>query len=111
MPREEVPEDKRDLLDQIEITDSTIMIPGGPTGNVTLRLGQCERPQLITFEGENTPVPVALTAHLAATGADSCQVTVVASIGIPAMLKPMVSGPMQKLVDQIAMTLTQLARH
>ena len=111
IPADQVPDDKRQMLDSIRVTDSTITIPGGPTGDLTLAKGDCEAPSKVVYVGENTPVPVTLECDLAATGEDSCQAEVIADIKVPAMLKPMLNGPMNKMLEQVAMMLTQLARH
>lgn len=108
IPADQIPEDKRSMLDGIEVSDDTITIPGGPTGSISLRKGACVSPQTITYEGINTPVPVSLTAHIASTGAESCDVVVEADIKVPAMLKPMLNGPMKKMVEEVANSLTQL---
>ena len=102
IPQDKVPDDKRELLDNIRVDEDTLVIPGGPTGNVTLVKADCVRPTLVSYEGVGTPVPVMLSAHNAPTGPESSEITVEASLQVPAMLKPMLNGPMQKLVDQIA---------
>lgn len=111
IPADQIPDDKRALINGIYVKTDSITIPGGPTGDITLVKGECVEPSKVIYNAQGTPVPVSITADIFATGADSCQVEVVASLIIPAMLKPMVNGPMQKMIDQVAMTLTQLAKH
>lgn len=105
IPADTVPEDKRQMLDDIRVDENTITIPGGPTGAITLVKSDCTRPVLVSYEGFGTPVPVTLAVQIQATGDESCEVTVVADIKVPAMLKPMINGPMQKMVDQVASNL------
>lgn len=97
-----LPDDKREMLEKVEVTADTISFPGGPVGNVTLRKGECVRPVLITLDGVGTPVKLALKLELASDGDDRCKARVVVDIDIPMMLKPMVGGPLQKLVDGLA---------
>lgn len=110
IPAESIPADKRELLDQITVTDESITIPGGPTGPVTLVKGDCNPVSKVTYIGQGTPVPVTLECDLVPTGADSCQAVVTADIKVPMMLKPMLNGPMNQLMAQVSQALTQIAR-
>lgn len=100
VPGSAVPEDKRELLEGIEITPDTITIPGGPVGSVTLRKSRLIEPELIELKGEGTPVPLSLALKIRPEGESACVAKAVIDLEIPAMLKPMVSGPMQKMISQ-----------
>lgn len=102
VPEDKIPADQREKLKDIEITSDTISFPGGPVGSVSLRLTEAVAPRLIRLEGAGTPVPLSMTLNLEELGADCCEAQVDIDIQIPAMLKPMVSGPLQKMVDQFA---------
>jgi len=108
-PREMIPDDKLSLLDSIEITHDTISISGGPTGKLTLRLSEAIEPSRIVYEGIGTPVRLALEFQLL-PGAieDTCGATVGITADIPAMLKPMISGPLQKGAGQFAQMLATI---
>ncbi|MCM1368907.1 MAG: SRPBCC family protein [Candidatus Amulumruptor caecigallinarius] len=108
VPQGSVPADKAALLDQIRITTDTVSFPAGPAGEITLRLAERVRPSLIRLEGDGTPVPLSMTLHIAPTQPELCDVFVEIDIQIPAMLKPMVNGPLQKMADQFAQMLRQL---
>lgn len=101
-PMDMVPDEQRKLLSDIHIDENSIEIPGGPVGSITLVKSTCTPTSLVSFEGKGTPVPLVLAAHLQSTGSDSCDVTVEVSISVPAMMKPMLNGPMNKLVTQVA---------
>lgn len=100
VPEERIPDDKKDLLESIVITSDSITVPGGPVGNLTFRVTEKKEPTLVKLEAENSPVPLALSLHIDPVGADKCEASVKIDIALPAMLKPMVSGPLQKMVDQ-----------
>lgn len=100
VPVSAVPDDKRALLEGIEITPDTITIPGGPVGSVKLRKCRSVEPELIELTGEGTPVPISLALKIKPVDASSCRARAVIDLDIPAMLKPMISGPMQKMVAQ-----------
>lgn len=102
IPADQIPDDKREMFDNLEITSDSLTIPAGPVGVLTLRLTEKVEPTLIRLEGENTPVPVSLMLHIMPEGESNCNVQVEIDLAIPAMLKPMVSGPVKKIVDQFA---------
>lgn len=108
IPADSVPEDKRAMLEGIRVDENTLTIPGGPTGAITLVKSDCTRPAYVSYEGVGTPVPVTLAVNIAAVGDDAAEVTVKADIQVPALLKPMLNGPMQKMVDEVAQNLRNL---
>ena len=105
VPREQVPEDKREIFDKLSVTADSITIPGGPVGELTLRVTDRMPYSLIRLTGENTPVPLSLSMEIEEKGPQQCEAVVVAALDIPIMLKPMVSGPLRKIVDQFAQVL------
>lgn len=108
IPEDKVPADQRVMLEQVAVTPDSISFPAGPVGSITLQLMETVRPTLIKLEGQGTPVPLGLSMHIIPLGEDRCQAYVQVDIQIPAMLKPMVSGPLQKMVDQFSQMLRQL---
>ena len=100
VPEDRIPQDQLQLLKQIELTPDSVTIPGGPVGAMTLRMTEKNEPTMIKMEAENSPVPLTLFLRLEPTGQESCSADVEIDIQIPAMLKPMVSGPLQKMADQ-----------
>ena len=108
VPEEQVPADPRDLFNQFQITPDTISFPAGPVGNLTLQLTETVKPTFIKLEGAGTPVPMALILHIYPSTEVSCSVQVEIDLQIPAMLKPMVSGPINKMVSQFADMLRNL---
>ena len=94
-------------LDNIQLTKDSISITGGPVGMLTLRAAERRAPELIRFEGENTPVPMSLEIDIKSLGDSRCEAQVKADVDIPMMLRPMVNGPLQKMVNQFG----ELLRH
>ncbi len=76
-------------------------------GALTLRAAERRAPELIRFEGENTPVPMSLEINIKALGDNLCEAQVKVDVDIPMMLRPMVNGPLQKMVNQFG----ELLRH
>lgn len=108
VPQESIPADKKAMLEGIDITPESITIPGGPAGNITLQMAQKERPTLVRLEGVGTPVPVSLMLHISPLTPETSEAYVEFDLKIPAMLKPMINGPMQQAVDQFAQVLRQI---
>lgn len=109
IPADKVDADQRQMLDQVRVTSDTISFPAGPAGEITLRMAEKTAPTLIRLEGEGTPVPVGLAMHILPLTEDTCEAYVQFDIQIPAMLKPMVNGPLQKMADQFSQMLRQLS--
>ncbi len=108
VPSDKIPADQMAMLEQVRITSDTISFPGGPAGDVTLRVAETSAPTLIRLEGAGTPVPMSLALHINPITPDTCETHVQIDIKIPAMLKPMVNGPLQKMADQFAQMLRQV---
>lgn len=108
VPANQVPDDKAALLEQVKVTKDTISFPGGPAGEVTLKLAECVPPTTVSMVGVGTPVPLSMTLNIVPLSADTCETYVQIDIQIPAMLKPMVNGPLQKMADQFAQMLRQI---
>lgn len=105
IPQEAIPEDKKSLFNNVTITADSITIPGGPAGEIKLRMADKMPYSLIGLTGEGTPVAMSMQMEIQPVNTDSCDVTVSLDIAIPAMLKPMVAGPLKKVVDQFAAVL------
>ncbi len=108
VPEDQVPADQRELFNQIQITPDTLSFPAGPVGNLTLKLTETVEPTFIKLEGVGTPVPMALMLHIHPSTEVSCSVQVQIDLQIPAMLKPMVNGPINKMVSGFADMLRNL---
>ena len=108
IPRDKIPEDKQEMFDNLKITDDTITMPAGPVGEIVLRVTDRLPYSLIRMEGEGAPVPLSLQLEIEPKGADECEVMVAINLDIPIMLKPMVSGPLKKIVDQFGQVLTAI---
>ena len=101
-PADQIPEDKRAMLEQIVVTNDTISLPAGPMGAITLKKTESVKPTLIKLEGEATPVPMSLSLHILPIGEETSAASVEFDLQIPAMLKPMISGPLKKMTEEFA---------
>ena len=100
VPTDRIPEDKRQMFDNIKITPDTIEVPGGPMGNLTFRVTERVSPSLIKLTGEGIPMAMSLAMHIDPITDSSSAAKVDINIDIPALLKPMVGGQIQKIANQ-----------
>lgn len=105
IPKEQIPADKRDMFEKLKITSDSITIPAGPVGEIRLMITDLMPYSLIQLTGEGSPIPLTMQMEIDSTGSDSCDVVVSISLEVPAMIKPMISGPVKRIVDQFAQVL------
>lgn len=108
IPADRIPDDKRDMLENIEITSDSISLPAGPMGSLTLRVTQKIEPTLIALEAENSPIPINISFNIRPIDAESCSAKVDIELNVPMMLAPMVNGPMKKMAEQISVLLASI---
>ncbi len=108
VPADQIPADKKEMFDNIRLTADTIELPGGPVGAIKLRVVERKAPSRITLKGEGTPVPLQLQLDIHPVDDASCRAQAKVDIEIPMMLKPMISGPMQKMTEQFASVLRSI---
>ena len=100
VPADRIPEDKRAMFENIKITHDTIEVPGGPMGNLVFRVVEREAPSKIKLRGEGIPIEIALILTIKPHDDTSSKANVDVDINLPAMLKPMVGGQIQKIANQ-----------
>ncbi|MDE6341737.1 MAG: SRPBCC family protein [Muribaculaceae bacterium] len=108
IPTDKIPADKREMFDSIKLTDDVIELPGGPVGSLRLRVVERTPDTRIRLEGEGTPVPLSLQLDITPVDEESCRAMAKVDLEIPAMLRPMISGPMQKMTEQFAQVLRSI---
>lgn len=100
VPADKIPEDKRQMFENIQITPDTISVPGGPMGNLVFRVIERKAPSLIKLQGEGVPVEMSLSLHINPLTENTSSANVDLDIDIPMMLKPMIGGQIQKIANQ-----------
>ena len=107
VPADKIPADKLEMFNSISVTPDSVTVPGGPVGALTFRMKEKVEPTLIKLAGEGLPpgIALSLSLHITPEGESTSKAKVSIDISIPAMLKPMVSGPLQKMADQFGQVL------
>lgn len=103
-----LPEDQRAKIGDISFTKDDVNIPVPQMGPVTLRVTE-RRPDLITFDAVGVPVPLNLYVHINPLGENETEVSAEIEVDIPAFLKPMIGGTMQRAVDQFGQMMAMLS--
>lgn len=105
---DKLPEDQRSQLGDITLHQDSIVLGTKQVGNITLRCTHAG-PEAIHFKAEGSPVAMNLEARLTPEGDDKTQIVTALDVDIPMMLKPMLSGTMQKVVDGFGQMIGSLA--
>lgn len=105
IPADKIPEDKREMFESLKVTSDSIVIPTGMAGEITLRVADKLAPKLIRMEGEGAPVALSMQLAIEPDGADKCEIEVSMSMEVPAMIKPMITGPVKRAMNQFAQLL------
>ena len=100
VPADKVPDNQRAMLENLEITSDSIVIPGGPMGALTLKMVEKIEPELIKLNGEGLPMALSLAMHIKPESETKSSANVEIEIDIPAMLKPLIGGQIQKMASQ-----------
>lgn len=108
IPEDQIPADKKEMFDSIKLTNDSIELPGGPVGAIKLRVVEKTAPSRIKLKGEGTPVPLSLQLDLQPLDDSACRAQAKVDLEIPTMLRPMISGPMQKMTEQFANVLRSI---
>ena len=102
IPEDKIPADKLEAIKQMELTEDSITVPGGPTGSITLNITERMPDSLIVLKPGAIPLDLKLELRIGDVSADESTIQVVIVADIPMMLKPMVKGPFNQLVTQFA---------
>lgn len=108
VPHDILPDDKREMIEKIGVTDNSISFPAGPAGSITLEVSRLEEPELIEYCGVGSPMPIFLRLHITPVSATACEGEVEIGLDIPMMMKPMVSGMLQPAVKQFGDMLAEI---
>ena len=108
VPADKIPEDKRGMFENIRITPDSIAVPGGPMGNIKFRVAEKVEPSLISLKGEGVPINMSLVLHITPISESSSSAKVDFNLDIPALLKPMIGGQIQKIADQFSQVLSAI---
>jgi hypothetical protein len=104
----QMPEEERAKVGDVDFTTDSIIIRTAQVGEITLKV--TERTQArVVLSAVGAPVPLKIITDIKAIDDNSCEIATAMDVEIPAFLKPMVGGAMQKAVDQFGELMQKLA--
>ncbi len=95
-----IPEEQRQQLGDIKITNDSISINTPQLGSITLDVVERIENKRVVLSATQSPVPLTLAVTLEAMGETETQVQSVVEVEIPAMLRPLIGGKLQEAADK-----------
>lgn len=102
-----IPAEQRAKIGELHLTADSIVMNTPQVGEITLKVIE-RTPSRMVLEAMGSPVPMHLAVDVAPAG-DASHVTTSMDVDIPAFMKPMLGGTLQKAVDQFAVLIGNLA--
>lgn len=103
-----MPEAERAKIGDVALTADSIIIKTPQVGDITLKVTE-RSAERVKMTAVGAPVPLDLIMDIKAISDDRSEITTAMEVEIPAFLKPMVGGAMQKAVDQFGALMQKLA--
>lgn len=104
---DELPQEQRAKMGDIEFTDDSIKIKTAQVGELVFVVSERVQNSRIVFSAQSSPIPLSLIIALKEVGETSTEITSSIDIEIPAMLRPLIGGKMQEAADKFGEMFTQ----
>ncbi len=104
---DQIPADERAKIGDIALTPDSIIMKTQQVGEITLKVTE-RTASRITLSAIGSPVSMHLSVNLKPVDEVSTELTTSMEVEIPAFLKPMVGGTLQKAVDQFGQLMHRL---
>lgn len=105
---DQIPAEERAKIGDIRLTSDSIIMKTPQVGDITLKVTD-RTPERVDLEAVGSPVPMALTVNIEPVDEASARITTAIDVEIPAMLKPMIGGTLQKAADSFGQLMSRLA--
>ncbi|MBP2690553.1 MAG: hypothetical protein J6B44_01830 [Muribaculaceae bacterium] len=102
-----MPEAERARIGDVSFEKDSITIDTKQVGVIRFKVTE-RTPQRVVMNAVGSPVPLDLIVNLSADGVDRTEIVTEIDVEIPAMLRPMIGGAMQKAVDQFGELMAKL---
>lgn len=97
----------RARVGDVKFEKDAITIDTKQVGTISFKVVE-RTPSRVVMSAVGSPVPLDLSVDLTPEGEDSTQIVTSIDVEIPAMLRPMIGGAMQKAVDQLGDLMAKL---
>lgn len=103
-----MPDEQRKQIGDVILTKDRITITTQQVGEINFTVTE-RTDNRVVFTAQGAPVPLSLVINLKELSSESTELTTSMEVEIPAFLKPMIGGAMQKAVDQFGQLMQKLA--
>lgn len=104
---ENLPAEERAKVGDVTFTADSIVMQTQQVGEIRFQVTE-RTPRRVAFQAGGLPMPVVIAVDMKPQGEEATEVEASLDIDIPAVLRPMVGGTMQKAVDQFAGLIAKL---
>ena len=103
-----LPAGERSKIGDISLTPDSIVLKTPQVGDITLKVIE-RTPGRVALTAVGSPVPMNLALDITPVDEQSTRLVASMDVEIPAILKPMLGGTLQKAVDQLSDVMKRLA--
>lgn len=89
----------RERIGDVKFEKDSITIDTKQVGSISFKVTE-RTPSRVVMNAVGSPVPLDLCVNLTSLGSDVTEIVTSIDVEIPAMLRPLIGGAMQKAVDQ-----------
>lgn len=104
---ESMPESERAKIGDVKFEKDSITIDTKQVGTISFKVTE-RSPKRVVMNAVGSPVPLDLCVNLTPLGDESTEIVTSIDVEIPAMLRPLIGGAMQKAVDQFGALMAKL---
>lgn len=97
----------RAKVGDVKFEKDSITIDTKQVGTISFKVTE-RSPKRVVMNAVGSPVPLDLSVNLTPLGEDSTEIVTAIDVEIPAMLRPLIGGAMQKAVDQFGVLMAKL---
>lgn len=102
-----MPQAERERIGDVSFDKDCITIDTKQVGTIKFQVVE-RTPNRIVMTAVGSPVPLELIVNLSSKDAEQTEIVTEIDVEIPAMLRPMIGGAMQKAVDQFGDLMARL---
>lgn len=102
-----MPPAERERVGDVKFDKDSITIETKQVGTISFKVTE-RTPSRIVMNAVGSPVPLDLCVDLTSLGSETTEIVTSIEVEIPAMLRPLIGGAMQKAVDQFGGLMAKL---
>lgn len=104
---DKLPDDERAKIGQVNFTADSLSIQTSQVGELKFQITE-RTPERVVFKTVSSPLPLDMVLNLKPLSDSSTELTTAIEVEIPAMLKPLLGGMMQKAADSFGALMAKI---